>query len=157
MTVTAELLALAELIAAWVVVGVRYGALPAMVRSPFNGGGDAGGLGEKNQLWLLVILAMFLYLLLSGVAKIIHSLEWTGVPAASAPAMRRRVTGVLLAAKVIVMAMFLWLAISVAFAVPEGWRQPMRIGLPAALGVLIIVAAVKLRRREPATSALRME
>ena len=48
-----------------VVLATHYSALPASIPSPFNGGGDAHGLGNKNQLWLMVFIQTWIYVLLS--------------------------------------------------------------------------------------------
>ena len=46
-------------------LGVRYSALSRMISSPFNGGGDANGMADKSQLWLVVFIQGFLYGLMS--------------------------------------------------------------------------------------------
>lgn len=54
-----------SLMALVTVLAVRYGSLPARVKSPFNGGGGVDGLGSKDQLWLLAMVAGWLYVLMS--------------------------------------------------------------------------------------------
>jgi len=83
MKTTGEILAFLELAAIWLLLSLRYSALPAMIHSPFNGGGNAHGLGDKNQLWLLAILALIGYLFLTALSRLDLPLN---VPDSTTPA-----------------------------------------------------------------------
>ena len=48
-----------------VVLAMHYSALPPRIPSQFNGGGDAHGFGNKNQLWLMVFIQAWFYVLMS--------------------------------------------------------------------------------------------
>jgi len=65
-----EILAFLELAAIWLLLSLRYSALPAVIHSPFNGGGDAHGFGDKTQLWLLAILALIGYIFLTALSRL---------------------------------------------------------------------------------------
>ena len=60
-----EGVAAAFLLAAITWLALHYQALPASIHSPFNGGGDATGKGNRDQLWLLVVIAGWIYALMS--------------------------------------------------------------------------------------------
>jgi len=88
MKTTGEILAFLELAAIWLLLSLRYSALPAMIHSPFNGGGNAHGLGDKNQLWLLAILALIGYLFLTALSRLDLPLN---VPDSTTPRTRATV------------------------------------------------------------------
>lgn len=60
-----EALAAALFLTALVVLATHYHGLPARLHSPFNGGGDHQGMAGKSQLWLLLFLGWWLYVVMS--------------------------------------------------------------------------------------------
>jgi len=62
-----ELIALAGLVFSVSVVADFYGRLPERIATHFNGAGVAYGFGARSTLWLLVGIAMLLYLTLSAI------------------------------------------------------------------------------------------
>jgi uncharacterized membrane protein len=60
-----ELIALAGLVFAAVVVGDFYSRLPERIATHFNGAGVANGFGARSTLWVVVEIACLLYASLS--------------------------------------------------------------------------------------------
>jgi len=148
MALAAELIALFEMLATWLIICIRYSALPVMIHTPFNGGGDAHGMAGKEQLWLLVTLTTFLYLLLTGIPRI-PQLP-VNAPAGTSPEtielIRSRAFAILLGIKVLVMAMFLALAaFSTGIASRDGAHSTLGL-LFIALVVLVVVSVMRLFR-----------
>ena len=65
-----ELIALAGLVFAAVVVADFYSRLPERIATHFNAEGMANGLGARSTLWVLVGIAVLLYLILSIVGSL---------------------------------------------------------------------------------------
>ena len=65
-----ELIALAGLVFAAAVVADFYSRLPERIATHFNGEGMANGFGAKSTLWVLVGIAVLLYLILSVVGSL---------------------------------------------------------------------------------------
>jgi hypothetical protein len=86
-----EILAFLELAAIWLLLSLRYSTLPAMIHSPINGGGNAHGFGDKNQLWLLAILSLIGYIFLTTLGRLNLPLN---VPESTTPSTRTAVLGV---------------------------------------------------------------
>jgi hypothetical protein len=112
MRTVAEIIAFFELTAIWLLIGVRYGALPALIHSPFNGAGDAYGLGPKNQLWLLLMLATLFYLFITAIPRLPLPINVpAGTPETTVAEIRRQIPTVFLALKIGILAFILWMAI----------------------------------------------
>ncbi len=60
-----ETLAAACLLGSAVVLATRIHHLPTRIHTPFNGGGDAHGLAPRDQLWLLLFIGLWIYVLTS--------------------------------------------------------------------------------------------
>lgn len=60
-----EALAAALFLTALLVLATHYHAVPARIPSPFHAGGDGNGMAGKAQLWVLLFLGWWIYLLLS--------------------------------------------------------------------------------------------
>lgn len=60
-----EALAAALFLTALFVLATHFHHLPARLHSPFHGGGNRHGSAGKAQLWLLLFIAWWIYLLLS--------------------------------------------------------------------------------------------
>ena len=105
MTILFEILALLELLTAWLFVSLRYKTLPAQMPSLFNGAGDAHGLGDKDQLWLLLILALIFYIFLTALTRLDLPIN---VPPGTNPAtiesVRTQALSTLLGLKVLILA-----------------------------------------------------
>jgi hypothetical protein len=133
-----ELFAFLELLAIWLVVGIRYRALPALIHSPFNGGGGAHGLGPRNQLWLLLILATIGYI-------------------------RRRIPTVFTALKITLLALVLWTVVLVTHTPPPPHHRlitvllalaffAVNLGFPLSLLLLLRGNPGKAQRTQPEVS-----
>jgi uncharacterized membrane protein len=65
-----ELIAVAGLVFSAAVVADFYTRLPERIATHFNGEGVANGFGARSTLWVLVGIAVLLYLILSGVGSL---------------------------------------------------------------------------------------
>ena len=61
-----ELIAVAGLVFAGLVVADFYSRLPEQIATHFNAAGNANGLGARSTLWVLVGIAVLLYATLSA-------------------------------------------------------------------------------------------
>ncbi|MFC6647035.1 hypothetical protein ACFQBQ_15915 [Granulicella cerasi] len=66
-TVAREVLAAALLLASAALLAMRYRALPLRMHTPINGAGDAHGMGSRDHLWLLLMMAGWCFVLMSAV------------------------------------------------------------------------------------------
>ena len=57
------------LIFIWIFIGVNYAGLPEIVPSHFAVNGDVDGESEKKAIWILPVVATFLFLLLVGIPR----------------------------------------------------------------------------------------
>ena len=70
-----ELIALAGLVFAWAVVADFYSRLPERIATHFNVEGVANGFGAKSILWVLVGVAVLLYVTLTvvgGLSRVVR-------------------------------------------------------------------------------------
>jgi uncharacterized membrane protein len=65
-----DLIALTGLVFAIAVVADFYSRLPERIATHFNGAGVANGFGGRATLWLLVGIALLLYVTLSAIERI---------------------------------------------------------------------------------------
>ncbi len=65
-----EMVALAGLVFAVVIVADFYRRLPERIATHFNGAGMANGLGSRSTLWVLVGIAFFLYATLLAIGSL---------------------------------------------------------------------------------------
>ena len=65
-----ELIALAGLVFAVFVVADFYGRLPERIATHFNAAGAANGFGARSTLWVLLGIAVLLYLVLSAIERV---------------------------------------------------------------------------------------
>lgn len=70
MKIVRELLALAGVFFSVAVVADFYSRLPERIATHFNAEGMANGLGARSTLWVLVGIAVLLYLILSAVGSL---------------------------------------------------------------------------------------
>ena len=70
MKIVRELLALAGVVFSAAVVADFYSRLPERIATHFNAEGVANGLGARSTLWVLVGIAVLLYLILSVVGSL---------------------------------------------------------------------------------------
>jgi hypothetical protein len=152
MKTAAEILAFLELAALWLLIGLRYRTLPALIHSPFNGGGDAHGMGPKDQLWLLLILTSVFYVFVTAIARLPLPIN---VPAGTSPAtvadIRRQIPQVFGVLKVCVLAFVLWLVLlATSTAVPPPHRNLLArlflLALCVGVGVSFARLVLTLRR-----------
>jgi hypothetical protein len=158
-----ELFAFLELLAIWLVVGIRYRALPALIHSPFNGGGGAHGLGPRNQLWLLLILATIGYLFLTALARLKLPINVPpGTTEATIAEIRRRIPTVFTALKITLLALILWIVVLVTHTPPPHHRLitvllalaffAVNLGFPLSLLLLLRGNPGKAQRTQPEVS-----
>ncbi|WP_143885171.1 DUF1648 domain-containing protein [Chryseobacterium binzhouense] len=57
------------LIFIWIFVGINYSDLPEIVPSHFAINGSVDGVSEKKAIWILPVIATFLFLLLAGISR----------------------------------------------------------------------------------------
>jgi len=57
------------LIFIWIFVGATYAGLPEIVPSHFAVNGNVDGASEKKAIWILPVIATFLFLLLVGISR----------------------------------------------------------------------------------------
>ena len=53
----------------WFFVGINYSDLPEIVPSHFTVNGSVDGVSEKKAIWILPVIAIFLFLLLVGISR----------------------------------------------------------------------------------------
>ncbi len=53
----------------WIFVGINYSDLPEIVPSHFTVNGSVDGVSEKKAIWILPVIATFLFLLLVGISR----------------------------------------------------------------------------------------
>ena len=70
MKIVRELLALAGVVFSVAVVADFYSRLPERIATHFNAAGVANGFGTRSTLWVLVGIAVLLYLILSVVGSL---------------------------------------------------------------------------------------
>lgn len=56
------------MIAFFVVIGIKYSALPEQIPKHFNAAGEVDRWGSKSSIWFLPIVSVFLYALLTVVS-----------------------------------------------------------------------------------------
>jgi len=143
MTILLEAVAFLELLSLWLVICLRYGTLPDQLHPFLN-----GGTGDKGEMWALLAIATFLYLLLTGISHIPDPpINLPGSPGpATIVAVRRLAVALLLWMKLVLMAMFLTVAVSATQAFhPAMLRLTMRF-LPACLLIFILAFLIRIFR-----------
>ena len=53
----------------WIFIGINFAGLPETVPSHFAVNGNVGGASEKKAIWILPVIATFLFLLLVGISR----------------------------------------------------------------------------------------
>lgn len=53
----------------WIFIGINFAGLPETVPSHFAVNGNVDGASEKKAIWILPVIATFLFLLLVGISR----------------------------------------------------------------------------------------
>jgi hypothetical protein len=139
MKTVAEIIAFFELTAIWLLIGFRYSALPALIHSPFNGGGDAHGLGPKNQLWLLLALTTLFYLFITALGRLSLPLNLPiGTTEPTIASVRRQIPETLAVLKIGVFSLVLWIALLATQYPPPPHRRLVTVLLPFVVFAIIL-------------------
>ena len=149
MTKLVEAVALALLVAMFLVVSLNWSELPERMPSHYNAAGEPDRWGSKDGVWILPVVGAGLYLLMTALSRAAASGKVRlnvppGVDAAS-PEVQAEARQLLTAVKVLVMATFAFITWSRTSSPQQGLGPAF---LPAVLIVpLGVIGAYLLRMR----------
>jgi len=149
-----EAVALTLLLGMFAMVGLRWSGLPDSIPTHFNAAGLPDHYGPKGSAWLLPVIATFLYLLLTVVARFAISGQINlNVPAgvdARSPKLQSEARQFLSVLKMLVMATFAYIAWSQTSGSQAGLgRGFLPVMLIAPMGVAGVYLLRMRRYRRP--------
>ncbi|WP_144281779.1 DUF1648 domain-containing protein [Chryseobacterium echinoideorum] len=126
------------LIFIWVFIGINYADLPDIVPSHFTVNGNVDGESEKKAIWILPVIATFMFLLLTGVSRNPDS------PLLNVPNSYRNKEKLQFLANTLLLPVLLFLADTVVESVliAQGKLQEMSDIVFVLLALVFVVAAI---------------
>lgn len=141
-----EVVALAALLAMFVLVGTHLSELPERIPTHYNAAGEPDQWGPKNRAWILPALGAGLYIVLTSLSRVAASgkLRLNVPPGidATSPAVQAEARQLLTVVKVLVMATFAYITWSRVTAPEQGLGRaflPVMLVLPLSVMGLYLV------------------